>query len=293
MNIFMELNPLSELQEGHDSDRLADLKAMLGLETYSQEHEMEVFAKYQRDINAYLDQSWIYFERMQGLRLETFKAHPDVQAWQSSPDSRMLLLAGYNHESMYSSGECWLSPFAVDTIASMGNSGQADPYAFYILGRGELDLFPQVLSSIIVQLLVQNRQALRIEAQHAELRAEIKEYHEAANVGDKEHEEHKYSDKALRLLQKIALRVLNMFEPTQTVWIIIDRVDRCKLGSKFNHRKKLVKTMVHLVERAKVKVRVLAVVNGFDWKVDEQSDEFEQSNEESVILHIDRQGMIN
>jgi hypothetical protein len=31
--------------------------------------------------------------------------------------------------------------------------------------------------------------------------------------------------------------------------------------------------LVHLVERAKVKVRVLAVVNRFDWRVDKLGDE--------------------
>lgn len=103
----------------------------------------------------------------------------------------------------------------------------------------------------------------------------------------------KYGDKAQRRLQKVALRVLNLLESTQTVWIIIDRADRCRLGSDFNHRKKLVKILVHLVERAKVKVGVLAVMNGFDWKVDELGDELGQSNEASVILHTDQQDIIN
>jgi len=69
---------------------------------------------------------------------------------------------------MYSSKECWLSPFSVDMISSLRKTELADPYAFYILGLRDLELFPQVLSSIIVQLLLQNRQALRNEAQRAE-----------------------------------------------------------------------------------------------------------------------------
>lgn len=267
---------------------------MLGLQTYSQENELELFAKYQRDIDAYFNhQSWICLERMQGLQLEMFKANKKVQFWQSSPHSQMLLLEGYNHHSMWSSRECWLSPFAVDLIAGMGKTGQADPHAFYVLGLRELELYPQVLSSIIIQLLMQNRQALRNEAQYAELRAEINEYHEATEAGDKKHEEQENKDKALRLLEKVALRVLNIFEPTQTVWIIIDRVDRCRLRSGFNHQKKLLKTLVHLVEKSKGKVRVLAVVNGHDWKVGEYDDELGQRKEGSVILHTVEQVIIN
>ena len=53
-------------------------------------------------------------------------------------------------------------------ISSLRKTELADPYAFYILGLRDLELFPQVLSSIIVQLLLQNRQALRNEAQRAE-----------------------------------------------------------------------------------------------------------------------------
>lgn len=254
----------------------------MDLDTYSTELELQLLKKYQHDMNADSALNGLFLERMQGDRLEAFKSHSDFQTWSLSAKSCMLILAGYNHESICWATQCWLSPVALHMIASFEKFEDNNPCAFYVLGLRDVDPLPQVLSCILLQLLRLNRQALQNVAQHTELRAELQKYQRAANAGDE-------SSTKNALLQMVALRVLNMFDPSETVWIILDRVDRCRDGSNINHRKALLKMMVHLVENAKVKVRVLAVVHGYDWRVDEEGDELGQSGMGSVIIHTGRQ----
>jgi hypothetical protein len=281
-----------ELQAGHDGDRLERVKALLDLQTYSPDDELELLTKYESHINEDFDRNWPYLERMQGNRLEELKTHPDFQKWRLSIHSCMLVLVGYNNDSVWSARDCWLSPLALNVITNLKKPGQADPCAFHIIGLGEQpEPFPRILLCIVFQLLKLNAQALhkRDGSQYANLCTAIREYREAvAKAGD---ESQKYSGETSVLLQKVALGVLNMFDSTKTVWIILDRVDRCEAALKTNHRKKLLQRLVYLVEKAEVKVRVLAVVNGCDWRVDEEGDELGHSIPVSLIIHTERQQM--
>ncbi|KAM0258111.1 hypothetical protein ACHAQJ_004016 [Trichoderma viride] len=276
------------LQMGQDSGRLYKIQTLLSLKTYSRESEFEVLQKYQRDINAHLDQSWSSLELMRGPRLEAFEKDPKIQAWRYSQRSCMLVLAGYNYGLDASVGKCWLSPVALDMITTMKETRPGDPYAFYILGHRESDPFHHVLSCIIFQLLTPSHKALQNGAQYAELCAEIEEYQAAKG----ETKARLNKGKPDLILQKVALRILKMLDQNKTVWIILDRVDQCKPDSKTKHRKNLMKSLVYLLENATVKIRILAVVNGHDWNVEEQSDEFGASDPSSVIVHTCRQGVV-
>lgn len=265
------------------------IKTLLNLKGYSIEQHSEPLQKYRGDLNHIAEYRWQGLESMRGSRLEKFRNHPKFQTWRDSSHSCMLVLAGYN-ESPYLDGECWLSSIALDMIENFRKSEESDPYAFYILGRQEHNLLVPVLSRIILQLLTLNPQVLQNEKQYAELHAELEEYQGAVEVEKQSNNEQEYGNTINTLLQKVALRVLNLFDQAGPVWIILDRVDRCKSG-KNDQRKKLMKALVHLLEKAVVKVRVLVVVNGGDWKVDEVSDEFGQIHHESVIVHREEQNI--
>ncbi|RYO75236.1 hypothetical protein DL762_010104 [Monosporascus cannonballus] len=93
-----------------------------------------------------------------------------------------------------------------------------------------------------------------------------------------------------RTLEKIARRALNMFGAGKTVWIVLDRVDKCRAASGprgKSHRRSsraLLETLVHLVERATARVKVLGVVNRADWHVEEQADELGEEQEGNVVI---------
>lgn len=50
----------------------------------------------------------------------------------------------------------------------------------------------------------------------------------------------------------------------------------------------MVQALVYLVETVKVKVQILATVNGWDWKVEDQSGEFGQREDVSLIIQTHR-----
>ncbi|KAI1387951.1 uncharacterized protein F4822DRAFT_444459 [Hypoxylon trugodes] len=261
-------------------------RALLCLKDYSLEQESTLLQKYKVDLKANLEYVSTDLERMLGSRLEKFKNGHDFRAWQDSSRSCMLILAGYNNISIYRTGECWLSPVALDMIESFRRPEQNDPCAFYILGLQEHNLLYPVLSRIILQLLILNPQVLRDDTQYQELCAEIESYRTTAQ--EQSRDDRDCSNTLNDLLQNLALRVLNMFDPSKPIWIIIDRVDKCKLD-RSSHRKRLMRALAYLVKNSSVKIRVLVTVNGYDWKVEEERTDFDPDGDTRIIIHTAHQ----
>ncbi|KAK1991739.1 hypothetical protein LX36DRAFT_589824 [Colletotrichum falcatum] len=281
------------LREANDNDRLNTVQELLKVQGYSQESDFRFLKKYQDDLIANFDQvAWTGLEILKGRRLKNFtKNCPEMDRWLQSSHSCMLVLAGYNEVSVSSFGACWLSPIALDTIATLRSSAEPEkePYAFYIPGLEKTDLLPQVLSHIAIQLLTANRRALRDDARYNELRGKIQLYSMAAENCD----DGRISTNVNKTLQDVVLEVLNSFGEGQTVWIVVDRPDQCKQRGGPNHQKKVAKALVNLLESAKSTIRVLLVVNGHDWRVDDEFDEFGQSNQDSVMVHKAMQGPVD
>ncbi|PLB40287.1 uncharacterized protein BDW47DRAFT_116070 [Aspergillus candidus] len=274
----------SELQESHDNNKLDEIQKLLELSTYSKESELDRLRTYQTDINWSFDYDWpTTLQRIQGHQLANFQNEKEFYTWRHSNQSSMLILVGYNNEQVCLSPDCWLSPVALDMITSLSKAEESNPCAFYLVGRHESRLSTQVLASILIQLLRQNSQVLRDQNKYNELYAAVRKYNQAVTL-QVENGRQKSGRKANKLLQDVALHVLNLFDPHHTIWIILDRVDQCRSERETYHRKSLMKTLVYLVEKVEVRVKVLAVVNGYDWKLDEQDDELECSNPSRVVF---------
>jgi hypothetical protein len=102
---------------------------------------------------------------------------------------------------------------------------------------------------------------------------------------------HEYSHATDTLLRKAAVRILKMIDQDKTIWIILDRVDQCRSNT-VKHQKMLIKALVYLLENATVRIRILAIVNGYDWPVEDQQDELGANNQSSVIVHRYEQRVI-
>lgn len=193
---------------------------------------------------------------MQGDGLRSFKADSEYQAWKVSEEAQFILLWGYNNFSISQEVECWLSPVATSTIDELSHSS----YLAYDIIRNGNSAF-EVLSVVLLQLLRFRPERLKDESQYSELSSELKIYRFICDEG-------KDSDKdieaKLGALQNIAARIISFFDPSDTVYIVIDRVDRCSHRTS-NHRKALLDALVKMVEAADCKLKVLAVVNGYDW----------------------------
>lgn len=240
--------------------------------------------KYRRILDESLDTE--QFEQMRDDRLVTFERSKDYRTWLESKQACLLILSGYNEPSISDEDECWLSPIALNLIEHLSRPNGAVIIAYHLLPLRRETLIHHVLPIVLLQLLRQKRQALRDEKEHAELCAELRKYDELSNKKEKD-DMIEYT--RIATLQKIALRVVNFFEESETVYIIVDRVDRCRDPRKADHRKALVKALVRMVEGAKCNLKILAVINGYDWIVEERRDEFGEEKKGRVIIHTERQ----
>ncbi|KAK7752176.1 hypothetical protein SLS62_005920 [Diatrype stigma] len=267
------------LQEGHDNDHINKIQSLLGLGDYSAEQENDAVETYRRnfEVDAFMKNQFL--ERMEGGRMDTLKSHHDFRQWLESEGSRLLLVVGYNHHSIRSANQCWASPIALELMNRVKEKKREDEsWVHYTSGlRDEGDVLSRAVFTIVLQVLRQNRSAVQKDEPLQELHAAIQDYRQEAERGGGE---------TAASLQKVALRALNFLDSSKTVWIILDRVDKCRDQSRKLIGRALLKTMVYLVENAKPRVRVLAVVSGLDWNIDQDEDDLGRERKNSVIQHV-------
>lgn len=224
---------------------------------------------------------------MRGPRFEEFRVGKDYQSWTRSEDSCLLILSGYNNKSIVHLDQCWLSPVAMAMISELRLSPSHLIYAYYVFGQQGESLY-RPFSVILLQLLRQKRRVLRNESQCDELRAELYELQKYIHGDNKVMEA---DEERISALHKVALRVMGFFDESETVHVILDRVDRCcDLKKSADHRKPLLKALIKMVEASRCKLRVLVVINGYQWSVERQRDELEEKMSGKVIVHTAEQG---
>jgi len=204
-----------------------------------------------------------------------------------SEQSCLLILSGYNNKSIARVDQCWLSPVAMAMITDLSQHASRPIYAYYVFPQpGEL--LYHAFSVILLQLLQQKSHVLRNKAQCDELRAELYELQKYEQRGKNPTET---EDDRLSAFHKVILRVTSFFDESETVHIILDRADRCcDWKKRVDHRKALLKALVKMVEAARCKLRVLVVINGYNWEVEKRQDELGEKIKGRVIVHTAVQG---
>ncbi|RSL52150.1 hypothetical protein CEP54_011057 [Fusarium duplospermum] len=279
---------LTELQNDRDLDKLEEVRSLLRIEAPSDEVLFAQLRNHQSNVAAEFQPDYSFSEKTPSERLSMVKDDKAYKEWLSSQRSGMFILSGENHVN--GATHCWVSPVALDLIEELvrepdTNNANLDPCVFYLLGQRDTnETCSDVLTFLIIKLLAKNKAALHHEEKFAELRSDFQAYLRLA-------ESHKASEHEVqRGLDKVTLRVVNMFGQNRTIWIVLDRVDQCKLGPRQRSASQrrggptLLRSMVHLVEQAVPRVKVLAVVNKADWPVEDQVDELDQQRKESVVI---------
>lgn len=170
-------------------------------------------------------------------RRREFEASSQYQRWLYSEISNILALIGYQQQSIaYKQYTCWVSPIALDLIRQQGLQG--DVHAYYFLPIRQKTGLSEIMTSLLVQLLG----------------ARLKELRECIGYFCSEGVE------GLEALEKIAMRVIEMFEQCGIVHITIDRVDKCEE----HERMSLLDLLGRMIKEARCTVNVLVVINGSD-----------------------------
>lgn len=275
-------NTIEKLQKSLDDNTLAEIQRILNLSDFSEETQSKELEQYREALQSDEQLNAAYFEQMRGPRLDQFKTCDDYISWINSDHSSMLILSGYNNKSIVYLDQCWLSPIATAMITDLRLDSSHPIYSYYIFKPQGSSLY-RPLSVILLQLLRQKSQILRDASQYDELRAELFEMQRC------KHEIGPTEDEGLLALRNVALRVVGFFDESETVHVVLDRLDRCcDLKKRVDHRKPFLKALVRMVEAARCKLKVLVVFNGYQWSVEQ--DELEEHVGGRVILHTVEQG---
>ena len=224
---------------------------------------------------------------MRGRDLDSFRKSDKYQSWACSEHPCLLILSGHNDPSIrYDTDQCWLSPVAIAAVKDFRQQKNRPIHVYYLFPR-KVKLLYDALPVILLQLLRQKRHSLRDDEQHDELCSELRKFHEVMNQSIGEHGEYK-----IAAIEKVALRIIDFFEQSEVVYITIDRIDRCKDPHKGNHRKAFLQALVKMVEAARCKLRILAVIDGhsWPWHVQDHRDELGEKTEGRLIIHTAQQG---
>ncbi|EME79080.1 uncharacterized protein MYCFIDRAFT_177748 [Pseudocercospora fijiensis CIRAD86] len=170
------------------------------------------------------------------------------QAWKSSQEPAVLIIVGRNYLSL--ARHCWMSPVAICLVRELGSQSQACASYIFDISRGANthDAVPELL----LQLLRWRKSALGEGDFLNALCATIEKYtymHERGNA---------LPSAVYQVLGEIAMMTLGLFAREETVYIVLDRVDRCHSTSR--GRKELLELCCC--------VKVLVMASSFDGDVE-------------------------
>jgi len=274
-----------ELQKAQDDHCLHDVQRLLGLEIFSTEEHERNWDKHGHTLS--FDDCLNAFQQMKGSELDAFRASDHYRTWISSEEACLLILSGHNDQSiLYGTDQCWLSPVAIAAVNDLSREKSRNVYSYYTFPR-DRQLIYGVLPIILLQLLRQKSHALRDGGRYDELCAELHKFREYRQLDEPAE---KQRDDMVSTIEKAALRVIDFFEQSEVVYIIIDRADRCWSSSRIDHRYLFLKTLVKMVEAARSKLRVLVIIDGSSWQVQKHRDELGENTNGRVIIHTAHQG---
>ena len=224
-------------------------------------------------------------EQMQGDVLQTFKARSEYRNWRAGKQSCLLILSGYNHESIHHTRQCWLSSIAKSEVDDIQGPGNQSICAYHAFIPGDHSIF-YGLPVIFLQLLRRKVRALRDGDRNAELESALHRYQHAADM----HEHMRYMNKSayaemVKALTDVCVRVMGLFDQSEELFIIVDGVDRCgHLPS--DHRKTLIRLFNDMVKSARCKLRIMALCDGRYWPVERQMDDIIDKEDEQITVCV-------
>lgn len=254
-----------------------DFQQAFKLESFSEESLQKTLAARRDALAMESDINSGFLQQLRGPHLDQFISKGVYEQWDASEQPCLLILSGQNFPGLLSQ-QCWLSRVAISTIDRVMAS--AAHCAYYVLSQQEASLY-QVLPSILLQLMAKKRDMLRVEKQRDALRAELHEYR---NSEMKVSRMNGY-DSRTNPLHNIARRVVQFFDESETVYIIVDRTDWCCDYVNYDHRKSLVDSLVQMVNAARCRLKILAVADSSSWSVEEHQDDLRIPKMERVVVH--------
>lgn len=230
------------------------------------------------------------FEQMSGRRLQAFKETQQYQEWIQANDSQMFILSGNNEPSEWDASNCWVSPIALDLLQEPPKADNGGSIVSHFLLRRPVprDLIYEIIPVILLRLLRKNPMATRKENKFSDMLSAIRTLKalERQEISDKT-----MADKREKALVVVARKVIELFDRNETIYVVVDRVDRCMIDP-VDQRMAILRVLVSMVEAAQCQLKVLVINSANSWSVNGHDREFGQHKKNSVIMHTEQQGAV-
>ncbi|KXJ90852.1 hypothetical protein Micbo1qcDRAFT_234134 [Microdochium bolleyi] len=268
------LRKIKGLEQERASSQLIKLQQGLQLADWTPQTHRANIEHYIDHLNYERGTETIY-EQMHAGSIERYRRGPDFVAWEQPGQSALHLVVAYNHDAIgYGKQHCWLSPLALDVDSRLHQSGLV-PHATFVFPppRRNTTIF-EAMPVVLVQLLRTRKSKLLGETERYELllaaiQAYMKRPTPAGHADGEDDVGQAWHDK-VDALGAIATRVLQLFGSTETVYVILDRIDQCCARDHYG----LVSVLGAMFQEASCVVKVLMVADGAGWDIRERELRF-------------------
>ncbi len=269
---------IARLQAESDDRNLRRLQQLLGLSEWSIETKRSKLEAYEGSLNRERADDRLY-EAMYSGSIARYKQKPHFQDWDSTGGSAMLLVVGaYRDTSQtWRKNHCWMSPLALNLINHYQASSRM--HAFYVFDVWEWAGVNDVVCDILLQLLRCQRQVLSANEHANTLSAQLESYQKLLN--DPSHRDEEVTAAALK---DAAVTAVQLFGAHITVYIVLDRIDRCKQDDRIT----LLNILIRLMEEASCCVKIFAVADRgkSGWDVEQSSLDLPQRARYRSVVEI-------
>ncbi|RGP67978.1 hypothetical protein FSPOR_5639 [Fusarium sporotrichioides] len=262
---------IKELQEYNDLMTMRQIGALLNVHDFSYEKHCSHLNDYKKDVHAeFWPKTW-HGKQEQARQVNQIKMNEAYKAWRESKSSGTFVISGENEFDR--AHNCWASYAALDVLDDelrKGSIGMLSVCAFHVFRHQEHEnTCLNVLSSLIYQILRANREVLQDQDQLEEILAKLNEYQKLLKQS---------SETCYKTLESVLSRVFSNIGKDKVVWMVLDRVERCcnraehqSPSGRRSHQSAV--ALLQALNRAALQgvatIKVLAVVNRVDWRVDE------------------------
>ncbi|KAJ5776440.1 uncharacterized protein N7511_001451 [Penicillium nucicola] len=263
------------LQDQLTDKELDDFRRTFSLEGFSESFQEEDLKDYISSFHMDRDINSSFLQQIEPSHLSELGV---FQEWDSAKRSTLLILCGKNCYGAWTDN-CWLSKVAFFTIEARRRT-HPQHHAYYIFPRTGAPIY-QALPAILLQLLWKNKASLRIDKERDALRAELHKFRSNKSP----QESHKFgNNEQINMLFNIASRVVRLFDKSQTLYITVDRSDRCLDYNQYDHRERFLDGLQQMVRDAHCCLKVLVVFNESEYDVEQERD-----RKADVVIHKMRQ----
>lgn len=267
---------IAELRKDGENVHLNSLKDRLGLSEWSQEGQKRDLAIHANDLRRENDNDELT-RPMTDKDIKKYQTSAEFEEWLKPERPSMLLITTRNHYAASGRFHCWMSSFTIHLIRQYSDAGSdLIFYVFNVLSRTEVWI---PMRELLFQLMRMCKGTLLMHKSREALSATIGQFQQSL-VSDTSFDK-------IKILERALMIAIGLVQRDQVVYVILDRIDRCREGEKVT----FLDILIRLMEEANCVIKILASANTEFWATSRQ--ELRSTQRSSVVENFIEQPIMS